>query len=159
MPYHSIPQKPLGEFVPEEPAFDMRSEEIQKLKEVNEQLKKKNDVLKDDIQSLQHDYLNVKVECEEKTKANESLMKRQRVDKQCIMEMTQKLTEAESTSRVREWEGDTSSEYQWKRAYEEASWDNQKLTRELYDLQTKFDNIEAQMKDIVAEYEEKIKSE
>ena len=159
LPYHSIPQKPLGESVPEEPAFDMRSEEIQKLKEETEWLKRKNDVLKDDIQSLQHDYLNVKVECEAKTKANESLMKRQRVDRQCIMEMTQKLTEAESTSRVREWEGDTSSEYQWKRAYEEASWDKQKLTRELYDLQTKFDNIEARMKDIVAKYEEKIKSE
>ena len=159
LPYHAIPQEPLGESVPEEPVLDARSEEIQKLKEENEWLKRKNNVLKDDIQSLQHDYLNVKVECEEKTKANESLVKRQKVDKQCIVEMTQKLIEVESTPRVREWEGVASSEYQWKMAYEEASWNKRMLTRELHDLQTKFDNIEAQMKDIVEEYEGKIKSE
>jgi len=61
-----IPQEPLGESVPEEPVLDASSEEIQKLKEENEWLKRKNNVLKDDIQSLQHDYLNVKVECKKR---------------------------------------------------------------------------------------------
>ena len=37
------------------------------------------------MQSLQHDYLNVKVECEAKTKVNERLIKRQKVDRECIM--------------------------------------------------------------------------
>ena len=85
--------------MPKEPTIDTKSEEIQKLKEKVEQLKKKNDVLNNDMQSLQHEYLNVKVD-------NENLMKRQKVDKECIMEMTQELTAAkvELTTRAREWE-------------------------------------------------------
>ena len=85
--------------MPKEPTIDTKSEEIQKLKEKVEQLKKKNDVLNNDMQSLQHEYLNVKVD-------NENLMKRQKVDKECIMEMTQELTAAkvELTTRTREWE-------------------------------------------------------
>jgi len=92
--------------------------------------------LNNDMQSLQHDYLNVKVECEAKTKTNERLIKRQKMDRECIMEMTQELTatKAELTSRAREQEVVVLSECQWKSAYEEAIQDRQKLMRELYDL-------------------------
>jgi len=91
LPYKLISQEPLEKSVPEEPTPNTRSEEIQKLKEEVERLKRKNDTLNNDMQSLQHDYLNVKVKCEAKTKANERLIKRQTVDRECIMEMTQEL--------------------------------------------------------------------
>ena len=125
LPYKLISQEPLGKSIPEEPTPDRRSEEIQKLKEEVERLKRKNDTLNNDMQSLQHDYLNVKVECEAKTKANERLIKRQKVDREYIMEMTQELTatKAELTSRAREREVDVLFERQWKSTYEEARQD------------------------------------
>ena len=106
LPCKLISQEPLEKSVPEEPTPDTRSEEIQKLKEEVERLKGKNDTLNNDMQSLQHDYMNVKVECEAKTKANERLIKRQKMDRECIMEMTQELTatKAKLTSRARERE-------------------------------------------------------
>ena len=55
--------------MPKEPTLDTKSEEVQKLKEEIERLKRNNDVLNNDMQSLQHEYLNVKVD-------NERLMKR-----------------------------------------------------------------------------------
>ena len=143
LPYKLISQESLKKSVPKKPTPDTRSEEIQKLKEEVERLTGKNDTLNNDMQILQHDYLNVKVECEAKTKANERLIKRQKVDRECIMEMTQELTttKAELTSRAREREVVVLSEHQWKSAYEEARQDRQKLMRELYDLQDKFHRV------------------
>jgi len=99
LPYKLTDQEPLGEPMLKEPTLDTRSEEVQKLKEEIEQLKRKNDVLNNDMQSLQHEYLNVKVD-------NERLIKKQKVDKECIMGITQELTatKAELTRRAREWE-------------------------------------------------------
>jgi len=114
LPYKLISQEPLEKFIPEEPTPDTRAKKIQKLKEEVERLKRKNDTLNNDMQSLQHDYLNVKAECEAKTKANERLIKRQKVDREYIMEMTQELTvtKAELTSRAREREVAVLSERQ-----------------------------------------------
>ena len=75
LPYKLTDQEPLGEPMLKEPTLDTRSEEVQKLKEEIEQLKRKNDVLNNDMQSLQHEYLNVKVD-------NERLIKKQKVDKE-----------------------------------------------------------------------------
>ena len=97
--YKLTDQEPLGGPVPKESTLDTKSEEIQKLKEEVEQLKRKNDVLNNDMQSLQHEYLNVKVD-------NERLIKKQKVDKECIMGITQELaaTKAELIMRAKEWE-------------------------------------------------------
>jgi len=83
------------------------------------------------MQSLQHEYLNVKVD-------NENLIKSQKVDKECIMEMTQELTTAtvELTKRAREWEMTMHAERQKTRQ------DRQKIVEELYDLQDRFHSKE-----------------
>jgi len=148
LPYKLTDQEPLGESVPKEPTLDTKSEEVQKMKEEVERLKRKNDVLNNDMQSLQHEYLNVKVD-------NERLMKRQEVDRECIMEMTQELTTAkvELTTRAREWEAAIHVERQ------ETRQDKQKIMKELYDLQDRFHSTESQMKEIMSEYEEKLKEE
>jgi len=135
LPCRLTNQELSEEPVPKEPTVDTKSEEIQKLKEEVEQLKKKNDVLNNDMQSLQHEYLNVKVD-------NENLIKRQKIDKECIMEMTQELTAAkvELTKRAREWEMIMHAERQ------ETRQDRQKIVEELYDLQDRFHSKELQMK-------------
>jgi len=148
LPYKLTNQEPSEEPVLKEPTVDTKSEEIQKLKEEVEQLKKKNDVLNNDMQSLQHKYLNVKVD-------NERLMKKHKVDRECIMEMTQQLaaTKADLTTRAKEWEATMHAERQ------ETRQDRQKIVEELYDLQDRFRSTESQMKEIMSEYEEKLKEE
>jgi len=49
LPYKLTDQEPLGEPVPKEPTLDTKFEEVQKLKEEVERMKKKNDVLNNDI--------------------------------------------------------------------------------------------------------------
>jgi len=51
------------------------------------------------------------------------------------------------------------SERQWKNSYDEARQDKQKVMKELYDLQIRFNSIESQMKEIMSKYEEKMKEE
>jgi len=148
LPYRLTDQEPLGEPVIQKPTLDIKAEEIQKLREETEQLKRKNDVLNNDMRSLQHEYLNVKVD-------NERLIKRQKVDRECILDMTQELAaaKAELTTKAREWEATMHAEHQ------EARLDKQKIMRELYDLQDRFRSTELQMKGIISEYEEKLKEE
>jgi len=83
------------------------------------------------------------------------LMKTQKVDKECIMETTQELTasKVELTTRAREREMTMHVERQ------ETKQDGQKIVEELYDLQDRFHSKELQMKEIMAEYEDKLKKE
>jgi len=82
-------------------------------------------------------------------------MKKQKVDRECIMEVTQELTaaKAELTTRAREWEATMHSERQ------ETKQDKQKIMKELYDLQDRFHSTESRIKEIMSEYEEKLKEE
>jgi len=50
-------------------------------------------------------------------------------------------------------------ERQWKNSYDEARKEKRKVMKELYDLQIRFNNTESQMKEIMSEYEEKMKEE
>jgi len=56
--------------------LDVDCEEVEKLRGDVERLKRKNTTLNDDLQSLRLNYTNVSVECEEKTKVNERLVKK-----------------------------------------------------------------------------------
>ena len=71
------------------------------------------------------------------------------------MEMTQELaaTKADLTTRAKEWEVTMHVERQ------ETRQDRQKIVEELYDLQDRFHSTESQMKEIMSEYEEKLKEE
>jgi len=71
LPFKLISHNPVEKSMP-----DVDCEEVKKLKEEVERLKRKNTALSDDLQSLRQNYTNVKVECEEKTKVNERLVKK-----------------------------------------------------------------------------------
>jgi len=136
-------------------------EEVNRLKEEVERLKRKNIALNDDLQSLQRNYTNIKMEYEKKTKVNERLVKKQKVDEDCIKKMTQDLitVKIELASRAKDWDMALHSERQWMNSYDEARQDRQKLMKELYDLQILFNNTKSQMKEILLEYEERMKEE
>jgi len=71
LPFKLISHNPV-----EKSMADVDCEEVKKLKEEVERLKKKNTALGDDLQSLRQNYTNVKVKWEEKTKVNERLVKK-----------------------------------------------------------------------------------
>jgi len=92
---------------------------------------------------------------------NERLVKQQKVDENYITKITQDLiaVKAELASRVREWDKTLLSERQWKESYDGVRQDRQKVLKELYDLQVWFNSTESRMKEIMAEYEERMKDE
>jgi len=86
MPFKLISHDPVEKSMP-----DVDCEEVKRLKEEVEGLKRKNTTFNDDLQSLQQNYTNIKMECEEKTKVNERLVKKQKVDEDYIKKITQDL--------------------------------------------------------------------
>jgi len=101
------------------------------------------------------------VECEEKTKVNERLVKKQKVEENYITKITQDLiaVRAELASRAREQDMTLHSERQLKKSYDEVRQDKQKLLKELYDLQVRFNSTESRIKEIMSVYEERMKDE
>ena len=154
LPFKLISHNPV-----EKSMADVDCEEVKKLKEEVERLKKKNTALGDDLQSLRQNYTNVKVKWEEKTKVNERLVKKWKVDENYIIKITQDLIvfKAKLASRAREWDMTLHSECQWKKSYDEVKQDKHKVLKELYDLQVRFNNTESRMKEIMTEYEERMK--
>jgi len=61
------------------------------------------------------------MECEEKAKVNERLVKKQKVDEDCIMKITQDLivVKAELTFRARKSDMALHPELKWKNSYDE----------------------------------------
>jgi len=80
-------------------------------------LKEKNTELSSNLQSLPHDYVDLKRECEDKTKANEELMEKKRVEREYTFRIKQELAaaNAELTRRAQEQNVASSSERQWKK--------------------------------------------
>ena len=113
------------------------------------------------LQSLCHDYVDLKRECEDKTKANKELMKKQRSEREYTFKIKQDLAaaNAELTRRAQERNIASSSEHQWKSLYEEIKRDKQEALQKLRDLQDKINDMDRQMKETVMEYEERVKEE
>jgi len=156
-----IPFKLISHDPVEKSMHDVDCEEVKILNEEVEGLKRKNTALNDDLQSLQQNYTNIKIECEEKTKVNERLVKKQKVDEDYIKKITQNLLAVKIllASRAKEWDMAFHSERQWKNSYDEARQNKHKVMKEIYDLQIRFNTTESQMKEIMSEYEEKMKEE
>jgi len=101
----------------EEPTPEDESEEVKQIKIKIERLKEKNTKLSSNLQSLRHDYVDLARECEDKTRANEELMEKQRAKREYTFRIKQDLAaaNAELTRRAQERNVASSSERQWKK--------------------------------------------
>jgi len=99
---------------------DVESEEVKHLKEEIERLKGVNAKAVSDLQSLCHDYVDLKKDYEEKIKAYEELMKKQKAKRDYTFRIKQDLAAANTELTMRAQERDTASsaEPQWKSLYE-----------------------------------------
>ena len=73
---------------------DVDSKEVKRIKEEIKRLKGKNTKLSTDLQSLWHDYVDLRKDCEEKTKTNEELMRKQRAKRDYTFKLKQDLVAA-----------------------------------------------------------------
>jgi len=106
-----------------------------------------------DLQSLRHDYVDLKKDYEERTKAHEELMRKQKTERDYTFRIKQDLTTAniELTMRVQERDTASSAERQWKNLYEVIKREKQEALRRLRDFQVKINEMEQQMKEMMAE--------
>jgi len=102
-----------------EQAPDVKSKEGKRLKEEIERLKGVNAKALSDLQSLRHDYVDMKKDYEERTKAHEELMRKQKAERDYTFRIKQDLAVANTELTMRAQERDTASsaERQWKSLY------------------------------------------
>ena len=124
-------------------------------------MKEKNVKMADDLLGLQHSYADLNREYEEKTKAYEGLIQKQRAERDYIHRIKQDLSAAnkELTMRVQERNTALLAERQWKNLYEDIKRDKQEVVKGLQDLQMQVNAIEHQVEEIMVICEERVNKE
>jgi len=137
---------------------DVESEEVKRLKEEIKRLKGVNVKAVSNLQSLRHDYVDLKKDYEERTKAHEELMRKQKAERDYTFRVKQDLAVANTELIMRAQERDTASsaERQWKSLYEVIKREKQEALRRLCDLQVRINKMEYQMKEMIVECEERV---
>jgi len=99
-----------------EQTLDTEAEEVKLLKEEIQKQKAKNVKVVEDLQSLCHDYVNKNKHYEERIKAHEELLRKQRAERDSTFRIKQDLatTNIELTRRTQERNVASSAERQWK---------------------------------------------
>ena len=115
----------------------------------------------EDLQSLRHDYVDLKKDYEERIKAHEELIRKQRAEKDYTFRIKQDLAaaNAELTKRAQEWDVVSSVERQWKNLYENVKKEKQEALEQLCELQIVVDDMEQQAKEIMKTYKERVDDE
>jgi len=144
-----------------EPSQDIESGEVKKLKEEIARLKEKNVKMTDDLLSLRHNYADLNRYYEEKTKAYEGLIQKQRAERDYTYRVKQDLSAAnkELAMRVEERNMALSAERQWKSLYEDIKRDKQEALRRLQELQLRVNSMEHQVEETIAICGERVNEE
>jgi len=134
---------------------------LKKLKEEVTRLKEKNDKMADDLLGLRHSYADLNREYEEKTKAYEGLIHKQRAERDYTHRIKQDLSAAnkELTMRVQERNTALLAERQWKNLYEDIKRDKQEVMKRLQDLQIQVNVMEQQVEETIVTCEERVNKE
>ena len=134
---------------------------MKKLKEEVTRLKEKNDKMADDLLGLRHSYADLNREYEEKTKACEGLIHKQRAERDYTHRIKQDLSgvNKELTMRVQERNTALLVECQWKNLYEDIKKDKQEIVKRLQDLQIQVNVMEYQVEETMVICEERVNKE
>jgi len=145
----------------EERMRDTEPEEVKLLKEEIQKQKAKVAKVAEDLQILCHDYVDLKKDYEERVKAHEELMRKQRAEKDYTFRIKQDLAaaNAELTKRAQERNVVSSAERQWKNLYENIKKEKQEALEQLRELQIVVNGMEQQAKDMMETYEERVNYE
>ena len=124
-------------------------------------MKEKNVKMTDDLLSLRHNYADLNRYYEEKTKAYEDLIQKQRAERDYTYRVKQDLSAAnkELAMRVEERNMALSAERQWKNLYEDIKKDKQEAMRRLQELQLRVNSMEHQVEETIAICGEKVNEE
>ena len=124
-------------------------------------MKEKNVKMADDLLSLRHNYADLNRYYEEKVKAYEGLIQKQKAERNYTHRIKQDLSAAnkELAMRVEERNMALSAERQWKNLYEDIKRDKQEAPRRLQELQLQVNSMEHQVEETIAICGEKVNEE
>ena len=107
-------------------------------------MKEKNVKMADDLLGLQHSYADLNREYEEKTKAYEGLIQKQRAKRDYTHRIKQDLSATNKGLTIRVQERNTAllAERQWKNLYEDIKKDKQEVVKRLQDLEIQVNVME-----------------
>ena len=145
----------------EEKTRDTEPEEVKLLREEIQKQKAKTAKVAEDLQSLRHDYVDLKNDYEKRVKAHEKLMRKQRAERNYTFRIKQDLAIAnvELTKRAQERDMVSSVERQWKNLYENIKKEKQEALKQLCELQIVINNMEQQTKEMMETNEERVNDE
>jgi len=129
---------------------------VKLLKDEIQKQKAKTAKVAEDLQSLRHDYVDLKKDHEERAKAHEELMRKKIAERDYTFRIKQDLaaTNAELTKRAQERDVVLSAERQWK---------NQEIVingmEQLRELQIVINGMEQQAKEMMETYEGRVNDE
>jgi len=134
---------------------------VKLLKEEIQKQKVKTTKVAKDLQSLHHDYVDLKKDYEERVKAHEELMRKQRTERDYTFRIKQDLAavNVELTKRAQEWDVVSSAERQWKNLYENIKKEKQEALEQLCELQVVVNGMNQQAKEMMEIYEERVNDE
>jgi len=115
----------------------------------------------DELLGLQHSYADLNREYEEKTKAYEGLIQKQRTERDYTHRIKQDMSAAnkELTMRIQERNTALLAERQWKNLYEDIKRDKQEVVKRLQDLQMQVNVMEHQVEETMVICEERVNKE
>ena len=145
----------------EEQTRDTEPKEVKLLKEEIQKHKAKTAKVTEDLQSLHHDYVDLKKYYEERVKAHEELMRKQRAERDYTFRIKQDLAafNVELAKRAQERDVVSSVERQWKNLYENIKKEKHEALEQLRKLQIVINAMEQQAKEMMETYEGRINDE
>ena len=137
------------------------SEEVKGLKEEIEKMKLKNAKLINELQSLRHEYVDLRRDNEEMTKAYEGILRQQREERDHAFRVKQDLAAASTAlkSKDRERDAAAASKRQRDQLCEEFKREKIEALRRLHNAQMRISEVEQQMREVVSTYEVKMDEE
>ena len=137
------------------------SEEVKGLKEVMEKMKLKNAKLSNDLQSLRLEYVDLRRDNEERAKAYEGILRKQREERDHAFRVKQDLAAASTALKSRDRERDVAaaSKRQRDQLCEGFKREKTEALKRLHNAQNRIREVEQQLKEVVSTYELKMDQE
>ncbi|XP_014499693.1 uncharacterized protein LOC106760779 [Vigna radiata var. radiata] len=157
-----LPFEPINDqSASEGPSQAPESEEVKQLKVEMEKLRVRNARLENELQKARNDFVDMRNDNEEKSRAYENIVKSQKAERDYTFRVKQDLAAASKELSMRVNENNVALEEgrQWKQLYEEAKRDKREALKRLREAQVQVQESGHQMKEMTTSFEAELNQE
>ncbi|KOM52219.1 hypothetical protein LR48_Vigan09g087800 [Vigna angularis] len=139
----------------------LESEEVKQLKAEVEKLRVRNARLENELQKARNDFVDMRNDNEEKSRAYENIVKSQKAERDYTFRVKQDLAAASKdlSTRVNEKNVALEEGRQWKQLYEEAKRDKREALKRLREAQVQVQESGHQMKEMATSFQAELNQE